>query len=1274
MKKITITLILALSTGFGQNVTLDASSYDFGEVTVDSSAIDTLTVTNNLGVATYALITGLGTNYVLSADSIPLAASGSATFTITFTPTAVQTYLDTLIINSPLLSTPLNTSVTGTGIQVEITTSASSVSFDNTALGDSSTIDLTISNTGTGTLSVTNITSSDANFHARPTTLSLATGASGTVTLVFKPASVGEKNTTFTIYSNDPITPQKTVTGTGTGVTLVSGNITTTTWTAANSPYQITADATVTSGQVLTVDPGAEILFGGDYDLTVQGEIMLSGTVSDSISISGTDGGSIIIDNDGYEQVIQYVTMPAAAVTEYTNDFSTDDDEENWNWGGNASGDREHFDITSSQMRLWGDDWSGNYYYTYAKSAKLKIIGPNPTISFKVWTDYHTSDNGYLDVSLDFHAGNDPEIYYFSGERDWTEVEVNLNQLSLGDGFFSLYFYNYAYRWMKMYVDDLVMNDIGYVHSNNPGISAISNVTPVKIMNSALREMKINAVHTTGTNSGITVSDSKIDMSYDNGSYKYGLVTSGENSPIRVTNTVISRCQYGIHTLGEDSHIVVDNSTSQGNMSWSVNNNGGTSDSLVVRNSLFQNNSNGINHDQNSARVIIKNTKIKNSGTGISVHGQNPYLYIDRCLIANGSNAVEIRRGNNGNQQGSFYMHNSTIVNNSGKILLGRDNDDYLTTAVITKSVIKNDPLIEIDYYGPVFLDYCALEFGDAAFDGNGQSNSSHAFTNLVSSDIGQISTDGVLQVNSSAVDAGPENEMDGYMPPGLGLVRADLGMYGGPNNTVWGGTAIPDGEPVIDHVVDLPADQGGTVGIQYSASIFDYGHTGYDVTSYSFWRELDVGRSGAPSQISAFPQGPYFVTSRDNYWEQIGTMDAQGFGDYGYSAATLADSSADGIFWSKYLVVAHTPDDDIFFVSDPDSGYSVDNIPPTAPAALSVAFDDGTLTASWEDEINPDILHYDVYRDGSSFLETTDPEFTDDTFELGDSAVYTIRGVDVHDNTGEFSDPFTATYGTKGDVTWDGVINILDVTKIIYIILFPDEEVTDEEFWAGDYNSDEVIDVVDVTPVVDIILDGLLSNMENSGGETMVYLQDNTLMLTSYRPITGIQVLFSDNATASNLTSLTMAVEANQVLVYTLMGEVLQGIDIPILALGSDAVIEDIILVDNLGERVSSVLEIVEEDLIPDEFAVHQNYPNPFNPSTLIKLDVNKPMHSKISVYDIMGREVNVLVDEELQPGYHQFIWNGTDSKGVKASSGLYFILVQTPEVTKTMKATLLR
>ena len=70
----------------------------------------------------------------------------------------------------------------------------------------------------------------------------------------------------------------------------------------------------------------------------------------------------------------------------------------------------------------------------------------------------------------------------------------------------------------------------------------------------------------------------------------------------------------------------------------------------------------------------------------------------------------------------------------------------------------------------------------------------------------------------------------------------------------------------------------------------------------------------------------------------------------------------------------------------------------------------------------------------------------------------------------------------------------------------------------------------------------------------------------------------------------------------------------------------------------------------------------------------VNEPMDVMVTVYDVMGREISVLVNEQLHPGYHQFIWDGTDKKGMKAGSGLYFIMVQTPEITRTMKATLLR
>ena len=83
---------------------------------------------------------------------------------------------------------------------------------------------------------------------------------------------------------------------------------------------------------------------------------------------------------------------------------------------------------------------------------------------------------------------------------------------------------------------------------------------------------------------------------------------------------------------------------------------------------------------------------------------------------------------------------------------------------------------------------------------------------------------------------------------------------------------------------------------------------------------------------------------NRNDYWEELGTMSAQGFENYGYTAPTLSDSSSDGIFWSKYIVVAHTQENDIYFVSEVDSGYSVDNIAPIAPEAFSTEFDSGIL------------------------------------------------------------------------------------------------------------------------------------------------------------------------------------------------------------------------------------------------------------------------------------------------------------------------------------------
>jgi len=61
----------------------------------------------------------------------------------------------------------------------------------------------------------------------------------------------------------------------------------------------------------------------------------------------------------------------------------------------------------------------------------------------------------------------------------------------------------------------------------------------------------------------------------------------------------------------------------------------------------------------------------------------------------------------------------------------------------------------------------------------------------------------------------------------------------------------------------------------------------------------------------------------------------------------------------------------------------------------------------------------------------------------------------------------------------------------------------------------------------------------------------------------------------------------------------------------------------------------------VPAEFALAGNYPNPFNPATTVRYDVAEARHIRLVVYDMMGREVEVLVDEAKEPGSYTAVWN---------------------------------
>jgi hypothetical protein len=78
----------------------------------------------------------------------------------------------------------------------------------------------------------------------------------------------------------------------------------------------------------------------------------------------------------------------------------------------------------------------------------------------------------------------------------------------------------------------------------------------------------------------------------------------------------------------------------------------------------------------------------------------------------------------------------------------------------------------------------------------------------------------------------------------------------------------------------------------------------------------------------------------------------------------------------------------------------------------------------------------------------------------------------------------------------------------------------------------------------------------------------------------------------------------------------------------------------------------------IPQSFYLHQNYPNPFNPTTTIRYELPRAGVVRLAVYDVMGREVEMLVNERLTAGSYEAVWDAclTNGQGTRFASGVYF------------------
>ena len=229
-----------------------------------------------------------------------------------------------------------------------------------------------------------------------------------------------------------------------------------------------------------------------------------------------------------------------------------------------------------------------------------------------------------------------------------------------------------------------------------------------------------------------------------------------------------------------------------------------------------------------------------------------------------------------------------------------------------------------------------------------------------------------------------------------------------------WG---VLGGEPVVASVRDVPNDQGGAVRVSWAASPLDTDPLFRDVTDYLVFRSAtggalararSSGRLKAMQHLDRLTVGDLLgqpLGARTLYWELVGSQAAYHLPSYSLSVPTPGDSMAGSNPWSAFMVMARRGTSG-WWVSEPDSGYSTDDLAPPAPAPFTGQFANGATQLAWGASSAPDLAGYRVHRGATPAFEPSPAnlaaELTERTWTdpLPTPSIYKLVAVDVHGNT----------------------------------------------------------------------------------------------------------------------------------------------------------------------------------------------------------------------------------------------------------------------------------
>ncbi len=216
---------------------------------------------------------------------------------------------------------------------------------------------------------------------------------------------------------------------------------------------------------------------------------------------------------------------------------------------------------------------------------------------------------------------------------------------------------------------------------------------------------------------------------------------------------------------------------------------------------------------------------------------------------------------------------------------------------------------------------------------------------------------------------------------------------------------------PFASAITDIPNDQGRQVRLSWDASGYDQLGSTTPITEYAIYRRIDedLRRGGDPGEDSDAANDPGSGLLRVCWppgdWDYLASVPACCEGEYAMVVPTLADSTiADGMYFTTYFVRALTDVPGVYFDSPPDSGYSVDNLAPTAPANFRI--EPGAMLA-WDETAVEDFNYFTLYGSESETLDESAEVLlhtTDTSFDFSEDVhpYFHLTVTDFSGNEGE--------------------------------------------------------------------------------------------------------------------------------------------------------------------------------------------------------------------------------------------------------------------------------